>query len=123
MIIIVPVSTSRICLGLSVGRLTMQRRRDRPVRWRTEPKGDLFFTVELCHGDWLTHILVTCQFFFVFVVWSVFFALWTFATLLALNVRAATREKKSIDPQHIVVIAMYVPPRVPSTRKASYEGS
>ncbi|KAH9966372.1 DHHC palmitoyltransferase-domain-containing protein [Lactifluus volemus] len=46
------------------------------------------------------------KFFFVFVVWSVLLALWTFSTLLALNVRAATREKKDIDPQHIVVIAM-----------------
>jgi hypothetical protein len=58
------------------------------------------------------------QFFFVFVVWGMLYCLWTFTTLLALNVRAATRGKKNVDAQHIVVIAMYVPLRPPSTQES-----
>ncbi|KAI0248920.1 DHHC palmitoyltransferase-domain-containing protein [Lactifluus subvellereus] len=46
------------------------------------------------------------KFFFVFVVWSVNFCLWTFATLLTLNVRASTRVGTNIDPQHIIVIVI-----------------
>ncbi|KAI9463940.1 DHHC palmitoyltransferase-domain-containing protein [Russula earlei] len=45
------------------------------------------------------------KFFFVFVVWAAFFCLWTFATLLGLNVRAASRRGFTLDPQHIVIMA------------------
>jgi hypothetical protein len=58
------------------------------------------------------------KFFFVFVAWNAFFCLWTFSTLLALNVRAATRRGISLDPEQIVMIALYAlaPLPVPTTR-------
>ncbi|KAH9039078.1 zf-DHHC-domain-containing protein [Lactarius pseudohatsudake] len=46
------------------------------------------------------------KFFFVFVVWGMFFCLWTFSTLVGLNARAASRTDTTTDPEHIVVIVL-----------------
>jgi palmitoyltransferase len=46
------------------------------------------------------------KFFFVFVVWAALFALWIFATLLALNVRGSTRTGITLDAQQIAMIAI-----------------
>ncbi|KAI9452304.1 zf-DHHC-domain-containing protein [Lactarius psammicola] len=46
------------------------------------------------------------KFFFVFVVWTMFYCLWTFSTLVGLNARAASRTDTTVDPQHIVVIVL-----------------
>jgi hypothetical protein len=43
----------------------------------------------------------------VFVVWAAFFALWTFSTLLALNVRAVSRQGLTVDAEQVVMIVMY----------------
>lgn len=53
-----------------------------------------------------------------FVAWNAFFCLWTFSSLLALNVRAATRRGISLDPEQIAMIAMYAlaPFPLPTTR-------
>ena len=78
------------------------------MRWRAESEG-IFSSLIPCRGSLVDPNAATCcQFFFVFVVWSVIFCLWTFTTLLALTVRAATRTGTNLDAQHIVVIAMCV---------------
>ncbi|KAH8988336.1 zf-DHHC-domain-containing protein [Lactarius akahatsu] len=46
------------------------------------------------------------KFFFVFVVWAMFFCLWTFSTLVGLNARAASHTDTTTDPEHIVVIVL-----------------
>ncbi|KAI0270885.1 DHHC palmitoyltransferase-domain-containing protein [Russula aff. rugulosa BPL654] len=46
------------------------------------------------------------KFFFVFVVWAAFFALWTFSTLLALNVRAISRQGLTVDAEQVVMIVI-----------------
>ncbi|KAF8263132.1 DHHC palmitoyltransferase-domain-containing protein [Lactarius quietus] len=46
------------------------------------------------------------KFFFVFVVWDMLFCLWTFSTLVGLNVRGASRTDTTLDPQHIVVMVL-----------------
>ena len=46
------------------------------------------------------------QFFFVFVVWGAFFCLWTFSTLVALNVRATARQGIDVDPEQIATIVL-----------------
>jgi len=46
------------------------------------------------------------KFFFVFLVWAAIFSVWTFTTLLALNVRAAARVPLTVDSQHVVVLAL-----------------
>lgn len=46
------------------------------------------------------------QFFFVFVVWAAFFCLWTFSTLVALNVRATTRQGMDVDPEQIATMVL-----------------
>ncbi|KAH9053825.1 DHHC palmitoyltransferase-domain-containing protein [Lactarius vividus] len=46
------------------------------------------------------------KFFFVFVVWSMLYCLWTFSTLVGLNARAASRTDTSTDSEHIVVIVL-----------------
>ncbi|KAI0000765.1 DHHC palmitoyltransferase-domain-containing protein [Russula compacta] len=46
------------------------------------------------------------KFFFVFVAWDALFCLWTFTTLLALNVRMVTRTRRSVDSEHIVAIVL-----------------
>jgi len=46
------------------------------------------------------------KFFFVFVVWAAFFCLWTFATLIALNARAAARNGLTVDPEQVVTIVL-----------------
>ena len=43
-----------------------------------------------------------------FVVWSLFFCLWTLSTLVGLNARAASRTDTTVDPQHIVVMVLCV---------------
>jgi palmitoyltransferase len=50
------------------------------------------------------------KFFFVFVVWAAFFSLWTFTTLLALNLRAITRTEITVDAEQVVMIVLYAPP-------------
>jgi ABC-type Fe3+-siderophore transport system permease subunit len=57
----------------------------------------------------LTWTLSSLQFFFVFVVWAAFFCLWTLATLIGLNVRAARRQGIKVESQQIVTIALYLP--------------
>jgi hypothetical protein len=59
--------------------------------------------------DGLTRMPSSLQFFFVFVVWTTFFCLWTLGTLVGLTVRAATRHETTVDPQKIATIALYVP--------------
>ena len=49
------------------------------------------------------------KFFFIFVAWDALFCLWTFTTILALNVRGATRRGISVDTEQIVTIVLYVP--------------
>jgi len=44
----------------------------------------------------------------VFVVWAAFLGLWTFATLVALNARAAARKGLTVDPEQVVTIVLYV---------------
>lgn len=46
------------------------------------------------------------KFFFVFVVWSMLFSLFTFSTLVGLNARATSRTDTTTDAQHIVVIVL-----------------
>jgi hypothetical protein len=55
------------------------------------------------------------KFFFVFVVWAAFFALWTFTTLLALNVRAVTRTGITVEAEQVVMIVLYASRSVPSS--------
>jgi len=49
------------------------------------------------------------KFFFVFVVWAAFFSLWTFSTLLGLNVRAISRPGLTVDAEQVSMIVMYAP--------------
>jgi palmitoyltransferase len=49
------------------------------------------------------------KFFFVFVAWDALFCLWSFTTLLALNVRAISRTGLTVDAEQVVTIVMYVP--------------
>jgi len=46
------------------------------------------------------------QKFFVFVVWAAFFCLWTFSTLLGLNVRAVSRPGLTVDAEQVAIIAI-----------------
>ncbi|KAH7924201.1 zf-DHHC-domain-containing protein [Leucogyrophana mollusca] len=47
------------------------------------------------------------KFFVNFVQWASVFCLWTFSTLLGLNIRAQSRSSApDIDPQHIVILAL-----------------
>lgn len=46
------------------------------------------------------------QFFVIFLEWAILFCLWTFATLLAEVARDGSRND-SVDPQEIVIIALY----------------
>ena len=49
------------------------------------------------------------QFFVVFVFWGVLLSVWLFATLVGLNAHAAsTRPNFEVDPQLVVVAALYV---------------
>jgi hypothetical protein len=49
------------------------------------------------------------KFFFVFVVWAALFSLWTFTTLLALNVRAISRTGITVDAEQVAVLVLYAP--------------
>ncbi len=40
-------------------------------------------------------------------VWAAFFSLWTFSTLLGLNVRAVSRPGLTVDAEQVVIIVMY----------------
>lgn len=40
-------------------------------------------------------------------VWAAFFALWTFSTLLGLNVRAVSRPGLTVDAEQVAMIVMY----------------
>jgi palmitoyltransferase len=46
------------------------------------------------------------RFFILFVLWAFVFCTWTFATLLALNVRSGGDAGADTDPQHFVVVAL-----------------
>ncbi|KAA1474113.1 zf-DHHC-domain-containing protein [Dentipellis sp. KUC8613] len=46
------------------------------------------------------------KFFVVFLFWGCLFCLWTLSTLIGLNAKNDSRPGKSVDPQHIVVIAL-----------------
>lgn len=52
--------------------------------------------------------MMTGQFFVDLVFWALLFCLWTFSTLVGLNARASAVRgmNVSVDPQHIVVIAL-----------------
>ena len=50
------------------------------------------------------------RYFVLFLAWALLFCAWIFASLLALNVRGASSTDRNIDPQHIAIIALYVPP-------------
>jgi hypothetical protein len=69
---------------------------------------------------------LTRQFFFVLLVWAAIFSIWTFTTLLALNVRAAARVALTVDSQHVVVLVLYVllysPPPVPHLTEVADRG-
>jgi hypothetical protein len=43
----------------------------------------------------------------VFVAWASFFGLWTFSTLLGLNVRAISRPDLTVDAEQVAMIVMY----------------
>jgi palmitoyltransferase len=47
------------------------------------------------------------KFFFIFVAWDALFCLWTFSTILALNVRGATRRGITVDAEQIATIVLY----------------
>jgi hypothetical protein len=78
------------------------------VRRCTESEGELFY----CFWSPLQKMSSTdgmpsySQFFFVFVVWAAFFCLWTFSTLVALNVRATTRQGINVDPEQIATMVL-----------------
>lgn len=46
------------------------------------------------------------KFFFVFVAWDAFFCLWSFSTLLGLNVRAVSRPGLTVDAEQVAVIVI-----------------
>lgn len=46
------------------------------------------------------------QFFVIFLEWAFPFCVWTFATLLAENIKASSSSSESVDPQEIVIIAV-----------------
>lgn len=48
------------------------------------------------------------KFFVNFLQWATLFCFWTFSTLLGLNVKPRTSSDPELDPQQIVVIALFV---------------
>ena len=59
----------------------------------------------LCFRGDKTHLVLCIS----DVVWAAFFCLWTFSTLLGLNVRAVSRPVLTVDAEQVAIIAMYAP--------------